>query len=152
MRENSIHSTPAPFRAGAMGRCPHCGEGRLFTGFLTLRETCDHCGLDYSFADAADGPAFVVMLLACFLTVGFALWLELAYQAPYWVHLVTTLPLILLISVPPLRPVKGLMVAIQYHHKAGEGRVVGAVVDEQGANHSGADELGADKPVEHESK
>jgi uncharacterized protein (DUF983 family) len=97
----------------------------VFTGFLTLRPACDHCGLDYSFAsDTADGPAFVVMLLACFLAVGFALWLELAYQAPYWVHLVTTLPLILLTSVLPLRPVKGLLVALQYHYQAGEGRVV----------------------------
>lgn len=54
----------------------------------------------------------------------FALWLEVYYTAPYWVHLFTTLPLILLTCIPPLRPLKGWLVSSQYFYKAAEGRLV----------------------------
>src|SRR5262245_7345627 len=82
----------SPIRVGIRGRCPRCGEGRLFDGFLTLRKSCDVCGLDYGFADPADGPAFFVIFFASAPSVGLAMWLELAHHAPYWVHLFTTLP------------------------------------------------------------
>ena len=84
---------------------------------------CEACGLDYSFADPADGPAFFVMMFVCIPAVAFPLWLELTYSPPTWVHLVTTLPLILLTCIPPLQPLKGWLVASQYVHKAEEGRL-----------------------------
>ena len=113
----------SPVSTGIRGRCPRCGQGRLFTGFLTLAPRCEVCGLDYSFADPADGPAFFVICFACVPSVLFAVWLEVEYEAPYWVHLVTTLPLLLLTCVPPLRPLKGWLVASQYIYKAEEGRL-----------------------------
>ncbi|CEJ09765.1 DUF983 domain-containing protein [Phreatobacter sp. AB_2022a] len=113
-----------PFQTGIRGRCPRCGEGHLFQGFLKLRPQCEVCGLDYSFADPADGPAFFVMMFACVPVVILALWLEVKYQAPLWVHLVTTLPFGILTCVPPLRPLKGWLVASQYYFKAEEGRLV----------------------------
>lgn len=114
----------SPIRTGVFGRCPRCGEGHLFDGFLKLAPACEVCGLDFSFADPADGPAFFVMCFACVPAVIFAIWLEVAYEAPYWVHLVTTLPILLLTCVPPLRPLKGWLVASQYYHRAAEGRLV----------------------------
>ncbi|MFD2143600.1 DUF983 domain-containing protein [Ancylobacter oerskovii] len=113
----------SPLETGLRGRCPRCGQGRLFKGFLTLRPRCDVCGLDYSFADPADGPAFFVMMFCCLPSVGFAVWLEIAYEPPAWVHLVTTLPLTLLTCIPPLRPLKGWLVASQYFYKAEEGHL-----------------------------
>lgn len=115
----------APMQVGIRGRCPRCGKGSLFKGFLTLRKSCAHCGLDYGFADPADGPAFFVICFGCVPSVVFALWLEVAYTAPYWVHLVTTLPVLLLTCVPPLRPLKGWLVASQYYYKAEQGRLAG---------------------------
>jgi uncharacterized protein (DUF983 family) len=82
------------------------------------------CGLDYSFADPADGPAFFAICLASVPSVAVGLWLEVAYQAPYWVHLFTTFPFLLLTCILPLRPLKGWLVASQYYHKAEEGRLV----------------------------
>ena len=108
---------------GIRGRCPRCGEGRLFDGFLKLAPRCSVCGLDFSFADPADGPAFFVMLTAAFPVVGFAIWLDLTFEPAWWVHLVLTLPLLLLLCVPILRPLKGVLVASQYRNKAEEGRV-----------------------------
>ena len=52
-----------PIGRGLRGRCPRCGEGRLFQGFLSLRTACDKCGLNYNFADAGDGPAVFVILI-----------------------------------------------------------------------------------------
>src|SRR3954468_17001803 len=101
-------------RVGMRGRCPRCGEGRLFNGFLKLAPRCNVCGLDYSFADPADGPAFFVMMTMAFPVTAFGIWVELAYEPPLWVHFVTTLPLLLLACIPILRPIKGILVASQY--------------------------------------
>ena len=66
----------SPFSTGIRGRCPRCGQGHLFKGFLTLRPNCEVCGLDYSFADPADGPAFFVICFACVPSVALAVWIE----------------------------------------------------------------------------
>src|SRR5262245_56202935 len=108
---------------GLRARCPRCGEGRLYQGFLTLRPTCECCGLDYSFPDAADGPAVFDSFISGFVVLFAALGVEVAYQPPYWVHAVLWLPLIGLTTLGPLRPIKGVMIALQYHHKAAEGRL-----------------------------
>jgi uncharacterized protein (DUF983 family) len=111
-----------PIRAGLSCRCPRCGQGKLFQGFLNLRPNCGACGLDYAFADAGDGPAVFIILLAGFVVVGCALVTELRYAPPLWVHAVLWLPLILATTLLPLRSMKGLMIALQYHHKAAEDR------------------------------
>ena len=112
---------PAVMR-GLRGRCPHCGEGRLFGGFLSLRPKCESCGLDYRFADSGDGPAVFVILGAGFVVVFAALVVEVLYRPPFWLHAALWLPFILLTTLAPLRAVKGLLIALQYHHKAEEGR------------------------------
>ena len=112
-----------PIGRGLRGRCPRCGEGRLFHGFLSLRPACERCGLDYGFADAGDGPAVFVILIGGFIVVFAALMTEVVYQPPYWVHAALWLPLILVVTLVPLRLIKGLLIALQYHHKAAEGRL-----------------------------
>jgi len=108
-----------------MGCCPRCGKGHLFDGFLALKPRCDRCSLDFSFADSADGPAFFVMFIAGFIVAGSALAVEIAYAPPYWVHAVLWGPLILVTTLLPLRPIKGLLIGLQYQHKAEEGRFTG---------------------------
>jgi uncharacterized protein (DUF983 family) len=109
--------------AGLTCACPRCGRGKLFEGFLSLRPRCEVCGLDYGFADSGDGPAVFIMLLGGAIVVAAALITEVKYQPPYWLHAVLWLPLILIVTLGPLRPMKGLMIALQFHHKAAEGRV-----------------------------
>ncbi|HEV7432846.1 MAG TPA: DUF983 domain-containing protein [Steroidobacteraceae bacterium] len=111
-----------PIGRGLRGRCPRCAKGRLFKGFLSLRQACEHCGLDYAFADAGDGPAVFVILIGGAIVVFAALLTEVAYQPPYWLHAALWLPLILIVTLVPLRLIKGLLIALQYHHKAAEGR------------------------------
>jgi uncharacterized protein (DUF983 family) len=114
---------PLPIARGLRGRCPRCGEGRLFKGFLALRPACEHCGLDFGFADAGDGPAVFVILIGGFIVVFAAMTVEILYQPPYWVHAALWIPLILIVTLAPLRPMKGLMIALQFHHQAAEGRL-----------------------------
>jgi uncharacterized protein (DUF983 family) len=113
----------SPFVTGLMCRCPRCGKGKLFQGFLDIRPQCDSCGLDYKFADSGDGPAVFIVLLAGFVVVTCALVTEFKYSPPFWVHALLWGPLILATTLLPLRPLKGLMIALQYHHKAAEGRL-----------------------------
>lgn len=110
-------------KVAATSKCPRCGEGRLFDGFLTLAKRCDICGLDFSFADPADGPAFFSMMGMALPVTAFAIWLELTYDPPLWVHAVTTLPIVLVACILPLRFLKGALVASQYVNKAEEGRL-----------------------------
>jgi len=107
---------------GLLGRCPRCQKGSLFSGFLTVGKSCDNCGLDYAFADAGDGPAIFVILIAGFIVVGAALIVEVIYQPPFWLHAVLWGPLILLVTLLPLRLLKGLLIVLQYHHRAAPGR------------------------------
>jgi uncharacterized protein (DUF983 family) len=122
---NDVASLWVPITRGLSCRCPRCGKGRLFRGFLTLAPRCESCGLDYAFADAGDGPAVFVILIAGFIVVGAGLILEIRYQPPYWVHALVSGPLILITTLLPLRLIKSLLIALQFHHQAAEGRPVG---------------------------
>ena len=114
---------PSAFVAGLRGRCPRCGQGPLFKGFLDIAPSCTSCGLDYGFVDAGDGPAVFVILIVGFIVVGIALVVSLNTAMPYWAMLAIFLPLTLVLCLGLLRPLKGLLVALQFKHKAREGRV-----------------------------
>jgi uncharacterized protein (DUF983 family) len=118
----TITTLSGAIAAGLSCRCPRCGQGRLFAGFLKLQPRCERCGLDFGFADSGDGPAVFIMFLAGAIVVGAALVTEMLFQPPYWVHAALWLPLIVLVTLGPLRPMKGLMIALQYYHKAAESR------------------------------
>ena len=122
MTDKPIATLPGALIAGLTCACPRCGRGKLFQGFLSLRSRCDVCGLDYSFADSGDGPAVFIMFLAGFIVVFAALVTEVVYQPPLWVHAALWLPLILVVTLGPLRSMKGLLIALQYHHRAAERR------------------------------
>jgi uncharacterized protein (DUF983 family) len=115
-------TTPSPIATGLACRCPRCGQGRLFDGYLKLRPACVACGLDFAFADSADGPAVLIMFVAGFAVVGAALAVEIAYEPPIWVHLALWLPMASMMCLALLRPMKSLAIALQYANRAGEGR------------------------------
>lgn len=113
----------SPFRTGLTSSCPRCGSGHLFSGFLTVAPKCNQCGQDFAFADSGDGPAIFIMLIAGFIVVTAALMVEVLYQPPYWVHAVLWLPLTACLSIGLLRPFKATMIALQFRHKAAEGKL-----------------------------
>lgn len=122
-RHAKVDFARSPMGLGLRGLCPSCRQGSIFNGYLRLAKICPSCGLDFSFADPADGPAFFTMSIVSFPLTGFAVWLELVFQAPYWVHLFTTLPLAMLSCLALLRPLKGWLVCAQYLNRAEQGRL-----------------------------
>ncbi|MCX5481186.1 DUF983 domain-containing protein [Kaistia geumhonensis] len=121
--DRALYPPLSPSQTGLRGRCPRCGEGRLFKGFLALQPSCSNCGLDYTFIDSGDGPAVFVILIVGFIVAFLALYVEFSFQPPFWVHILLWVPLILILSFGMLRPLKGLMIAIQYRTKAEQGRL-----------------------------
>lgn len=113
----------SPHAAALKGRCPSCGEGALYKGYLALADHCDHCGLDFKKYDQADGPAVFVMFIVGFLVVIPAAAVEIMYQPPYWLHAALWIPWGAFWVLVTLRPIKSWLVAEQFKHKAEEGRL-----------------------------
>jgi uncharacterized protein (DUF983 family) len=116
--ETRYYPYVSPFSAGLRCRCPRCGQGRLYGGVLDVAATCGTCGLDLKGADAGDGPAVFVILILGFLVVGLAIWVEVAYEPPLWVHGLLWAPTIVIGSLVLLRVFKATLIALQYRHRA----------------------------------
>lgn len=111
----------SPFKAGLLCRCPRCGEGKLFRGYLKLAPSCTACGLDLAFADSGDGPAIFVIFLVAPLIIALAMLVGAVFNPPPYVHLILWIPATLILSLALLPPFKATMVALQYRHDAHEG-------------------------------
>lgn len=120
MASPTEHPRLSTLSTGLRRRCPRCGKGPLLRGYLTIRDRCPECGLDYGFADPADGPAFFAMSLVGVVGMMGFMAFEFTVQPPVWVHMVVTLPILALMCLAVLPPFKGWMVAEQYVHKATE--------------------------------
>lgn len=120
-QDTAIWAPVDPIRAGVSGRCPRCGNGSMFRGFLAVREHCPSCGLDNSFADSGDGPVVFVVLIVGFVVLGLALWMEVNLNPPLWLHFLMWVPLTIVLGLLSLRVIKGLLIALQYRNKAASG-------------------------------
>lgn len=113
-------ATDSPIRAATKGRCPRCGRGRLFNGYLTIVDSCEVCHLKLGGADSADGPAVLIILFLGFFIAAGAAWLELGFSPPIWVHVVVWPPVITILSLLCLRPLKGAFIGIQFKYRSVE--------------------------------
>ncbi len=112
-----------PSHTGMKGKCPRCGKGALFDGYLTVAKACKSCGLDFSFADAGDGATWFVMLFTCVVGVGSILGVEIAYAPSWWVHVLLAIPILIIAPILLLRPVKGWLIAQQWKMDARQGQL-----------------------------
>jgi uncharacterized protein (DUF983 family) len=117
-------AAPSIITSSLFGRCPRCGKGALFAGYLRIASQCACCGLDYALFDVGDGASVFVILIVGFLVVGAALIVEIRWSPPYWVHAVLWLPAIAILTLGGLRLVKSTLMVLQYRHQAREGRIV----------------------------
>lgn len=116
-------SVASAFRAGVFGRCPRCGEGALFSGYLRLAPRCGSCDADFTMADVGDGATVFVILIVGALVVPVAFVLQFAFGWPVWASAGLAGALTLGLSLALLPVVKGVLFALQWTHKSGEGRV-----------------------------
>jgi uncharacterized protein (DUF983 family) len=111
-----------PIRAGLLCRCPECGQGPLFVGFLKVVERCEACGFDFTRLNTGDGAAVFVMQIAGAPVVFGALFVQIAYSPPIWAMALVALPLVAGLSLGLMRPGKGVMIALQMRNRAGQAR------------------------------
>ena len=118
MTAGSVRDRAAPLvPAVLLGRCPRCGSGPLFSGLLTVRDTCLECGLDLRAHDAGDGPAMAGIFIVGALAVIAALVVDAKYRPPLWLHAVLWPVIVLPLSLLVMRLAKALLVALQYRHR-----------------------------------
>ncbi len=111
----------SPLQVALKGCCPRCGKGRLFSGPITFAPRCRICGLDFSAFNVGDGAASFLILIVGAIVTGLAMWLELSRSPPWYVHVALWLPLTVLLSLALMRVSKGLLLAMEFRHDAGEG-------------------------------
>lgn len=107
----------SPLAAGLFCRCPRCGRGKLFDGYLKVRPACAVCGLSFAGHDTGDGPAFFIILPLSIVTCVAALLVEVKFAPPMWMHIVVWPAFIALVVGGLLPRVKALMVALQYRYR-----------------------------------
>ena len=101
-------------KRGFRGRCPRCGEGKLFRAFLKVDGNCSACGLDFSPHRADDLPAYLVIVIVGHVLVPLILWIETNYSPAVPLQLAIYLPFTLIASLLLLQPVKGTVVGMQW--------------------------------------
>jgi uncharacterized protein (DUF983 family) len=101
-------------KRGLLGRCPSCGEGRLFRAFVKVADQCERCGEPFRHHRADDFPAYLVIVLVGHIVVPFAMWVEIAYSPAYWLHAAIWLPMVVGLALGLLQPIKGAIVALQW--------------------------------------
>ncbi|MDP4021358.1 DUF983 domain-containing protein [Methylobacterium sp. NEAU 140] len=99
---------------GFLGRCPHCGEGKVFGRFLKVRPTCEACGLELHHHRADDLPPYVVIFVVAHVVGYLILETESAYEVPLWVEIGVWPLFTLVLALALLQPVKGAVVGLQY--------------------------------------
>src|SRR6218665_1068758 len=95
----SVERLPSPFAAGLACKCPHCGEGDLFSGYLTPVSRCESCGTDLNFSASTEGPAVFIILIVGFVIIGAAGVTEALFHPPPFVHLLLWLPGVVILSL-----------------------------------------------------
>lgn len=106
----------APAMRGLLGRCPKCGEGRLFRAFLKVSDSCPVCGEEMHHHRADDFPAYLVIVIVGHVVCALALGVEAAFSPPLWAHAVLWTPLTLAMALGLIQPIKGAVVGFQWQH------------------------------------
>ena len=99
---------------GLRGKCPNCGEGRLFSSFVKVVERCEHCGEDMHHHRADDLPAYLVIAIVGHVVIGAFMGVEATITLSIWQHILIWVPLTILASLALLRPIKGAVVGLQW--------------------------------------
>ena len=113
---------PSPAAVALRGLCPRCSANTLYRGLASFVPKCRACGLDFAGFNVGDGPAAFLILIVGALVTGLAIALELSAEPPFWLHALLWLPLTAILVVGSLRFAKGLLLALEYRHRAHEGR------------------------------
>jgi uncharacterized protein (DUF983 family) len=118
------HDPPTALRAALGGLCPRCGAKTLFNGLVAFAPACRACGLDLTTFNVGDGAAAFLTLIVGGLVGAMAVTAQLAFHLPFWVHAILWVPIAAVLAIGLMRVAKALLLALEYRHRAAEGRIV----------------------------
>ena len=118
-----LEGQPGIASAALFGLCPKCGAKTMFDGPIKFASTCRACGLDFAKFNVGDGPAAFLTLIIGAVIVALAIWVEVKFEPPFWVHLVLWIPLTAASVVFGLRAGKAALLAAEFQRGAGEGKM-----------------------------
>ncbi len=107
-------SLSAAFFNGLKCKCPACGQGKIFNGYIKVKHSCDTCGLELHHQRADDAPPYFTMLIVLHIVVSGILTVEQMYSPANWIQLVIWMPIATFLSFVLLRPIKGALIGIQW--------------------------------------
>jgi len=119
---DSPKGQPGIGQAALSGLCPQCGAKTLFDGVVKFAPRCRACGLDFGKFNVGDGPAAFLTLGIGALVAGLAIWLQLAFDPPFWVQALIWIPITTVLVLGGLRVSKAALLASEFRNKAGEGQ------------------------------
>lgn len=114
MNTHQDRNTGEAVLRGMRCKCPSCGVGAVFDGYLSVKQSCETCGEELHHHRADDAPPYFTIFIVGHVIVALAMWVEMAYVPPMWLHMAVWLPLTLIMSLTLLRPIKGALVGLQW--------------------------------------
>ena len=99
---------------GAKGKCPACGKGSLFDGYLKVKDTCSECNQELHHHQADDAPPYFTILILGHILVPIIIGIEQAYTPSLWVHAAIWTPTTIILSLVFLRIIKGAIIGLQW--------------------------------------
>ena len=105
-----------PVVRGLLGRCPNCGEGKMFRAFLKVADNCPACGEELHHHRADDFPAYLVIVIVGHIVVAMTLAVEATFSPPLWLHALIWLPLTAAMALALIQPIKGMVIGFQWEH------------------------------------
>ncbi|GFM28275.1 DUF983 domain-containing protein [Novosphingobium sp. PY1] len=121
--QSNTEGQPEIASAALFGLCPKCGARTLFAGLASFAPRCRACGLDYAQFNVGDGPAAFLTLIVGAVIAMLAIWLQLSFDPPFWVHALLWIPLTTLLVIGGLRIAKAWLLGAEYRRRAGDGRL-----------------------------
>ncbi|WP_306303359.1 DUF983 domain-containing protein [Pseudovibrio denitrificans] len=116
MNTHQDRNTGEAVLRGMRCKCPSCGVGSIFNGYLSVKQSCDNCGEELHHHRADDAPPYFTIFIVGHVVVALAMWVEMAYVPPMWLHMAVWLPLTLIMSLAFLRPIKALWLVCNGHY------------------------------------
>ena len=110
----------SPHKTGLWCKWLSCGIGKLFSCFLLVKKVCKSCGLNLNQHDSRDEPIFFVMSVVGFVIIILAMSVKLSYEPAYWFYLAVWVPVILISTIGLLRPIKGIIIGLQYKYRVNQ--------------------------------
>lgn len=113
-KQETPRDTWRAVKRGLLGRCPHCGEGKLFKAYLKPVDACSSCGEEMLHHRADDFPAYLAIFIVGHIVVAGFMATDTWLVLESWQHLMIWIPVTIILTLAMLQPIKGAVIGLQW--------------------------------------